>query len=161
MSQIRYHGQGDDNPPHADAPFGAPDPPSQGGTRRQVILLVEDTEADRDMYGGLLWYNGYDVVHVEDGASALERALEIQPDLILLDVVLPGDLDGLDVARKLRDTGMKAPIIVLSAHSADEFADRVEEAGVDAYLEKPMDPFTVVKEAMRRIGRARPSEPDS
>lgn len=128
---------------------------SNGPARRQVILLVEDTEADRDVYGGLLWYNGYDVVHVDDGSSAMERALEIRPDLILLDIILPGELDGLEVARRLRDRGVQTPIIALSAHSADEFGDRVEDARVDAYLEKPLDPFSVVKEVIRRVGLAR------
>jgi CheY-like chemotaxis protein len=83
-----------------DRPGGRPD-------KRQVILLVEDTEADRDVYGGLLWYNGYDVVHVADGRAAIDQALELQPDLILLDIVLPGQVDGLEVARTLRDRGMR------------------------------------------------------
>lgn len=139
--------------------------PQAGGSAeatagRQVILLVEDTEADRDLYGGLLWYNGYDVVHVGDGPSAMERALELQPDLILLDIILPGEIDGLEVARRLRDKGMRTPIIALSAHSSDEFGDRVEDARVDAYLEKPIDPFSVVKEVIRRVGLARASGAD-
>lgn len=127
---------------------------------RQLILLVEDTEADRDLYGGLLWYNGYDVVHVGDGPSAMERALELQPDLILLDIILPGEIDGLEVARRLRDNGMVTPIIALSAHSSDEFGDRVADARVDAYLEKPIDPFSVVREVIRRVGLARASGAD-
>jgi CheY-like chemotaxis protein len=152
----------DDNSPqegarkddHADPPRGRPD-------RRQVILLVEDTEADRDVYGGLLWYNGYDVIHVADGQTAIDRALELQPDLILLDIMLPGEVDGLEVARTLRDRGMRTPIVALSAHSRDAFGSRVEGAEVDAYLEKPVDPFKVVKETIRRIGLARPSGPET
>jgi two-component system, OmpR family, response regulator ResD len=161
MNEIKDDERRRDEVRHAD---GAADPRAEGsagGTAgRQVILLVEDTEADRDVYGGLLWYNGYDVVHVGDGPSAMERALELQPDLILLDIILPGELDGLEVARRLRARGMKTPIIALSAHSSDEFGDRVEDARVDAYLEKPIDPFSVVREVIRRVGLARTAGDD-
>jgi CheY-like chemotaxis protein len=137
------------------------DPTAGPGAERQTILLVQDTEADRDVYGGLLWYNGYDVVHVSDGPTAIERAMEIRPDLILLDIILAGSMDGLEVARTLRDRGLRMPIVALSAHSPDKFGERVAAADLDAYLEKPVDPFTVVKEAIRLIGLARPSGLDT
>jgi CheY-like chemotaxis protein len=137
------------------------DPMAGPGAERQTILLVEDTEAHRDVYGGLLWYNGYDVVHVSDGPTAIERAMEIRPDLILLDIMLAGSMDGLEVARTLRNRGLRMPIIALSAHAPDTFGDRVAEAELDAYLEKPVDPFTVVKETIRRIGLAHPTGPDA
>lgn len=132
-----------------------PTPKAGPPDRRQVILLVEDHEADRDIYGGLLWYNGYDVIHAPDGASALEKASDFSPDLILLDIRLPGELNGLDVARTLRSQGLEAPIIVLSAVPQQEIRSAAAEAGVTAYIEKPVDPFVVVQEVMRRIGYAR------
>jgi CheY-like chemotaxis protein len=132
---------------------GGPD--REDASRKPVILLVEDTETDRDMYGGLLWYNGYEVIHAQDGEEALARAESHPPDLVLLDMRLPGELDGLEVARRLRGRGMSAPIVGLSARSADELGPAIEEAGIDGYLEKPIDPYAVVKEVMRRIGHAR------
>jgi CheY-like chemotaxis protein len=105
-----------------------------------------------------VWYNGYDVVPAEDGPSAIERALEIDPDLILVDIMLGGEMDGLDVARTLRDRGLRTPIVALSAHSRDEFGDRVTSAGVDAFMDKSDGPFAVVKETMRRIGQPRSGE---
>ncbi|HUG40563.1 MAG TPA: hypothetical protein VMM12_08765, partial [Longimicrobiales bacterium] len=48
--------------------------------RRQVVLLIEDNETDRHLYGGLLWYNGFDVFHAEDGETGIERAVELRPD---------------------------------------------------------------------------------
>lgn len=126
--------------------------------RRQVVLLVEDNEADRDLYGSLLWYNGYEVVHATNGEEALRRALEIRPELILLDITLPGRMTGLDVARRLLEADFQAPIFALTAHSRQELGEAAREAGIVAFLEKPIDPFAVVKEVMRQIGYARPDE---
>lgn len=151
----------DNRVPDGVHPIDRLDPTANRDAERQTILLVEDTEADRDVYGGLLWYNGYDVVHVSDGPTAIQRAMEIRPDLILMDIMLAGSMDGLEVARALRERGLRMPIVALSAHSPDEFGERVVEAELDAYLEKPIDPFTVVREAIRRIGLARPSGLDS
>lgn len=129
--------------------------PAEQPARRQVVLLVEDLDADRDMYGGLLWYNGYEVVHAADGESAIGMALEHHPDLILLDIGLPGGLDGLEVARRLREANLDIPICALTAHSMAELGDAARDAGVTVFLEKPMDPFAVVREVMRQIGYAR------
>lgn len=133
---------------------------SRGGDTedRRVILLVEDNDADRDVYGGLLWYNGYNVLHAEEGEAAIALAMERRPDLILLDIMLTGDLTGLDVARRLRDEGLDMPLIVLSAVSREDLGSAVERAGITAYLEKPINPFDVVKEVMRRVGAARPRD---
>lgn len=145
----------DDSGPKADD--AGPDSTSRvPGAGRQVVLLVEDVDADRDMYGGLLWYNGYEVIHAPDGETALSMALEHEPDLILLDIGLPGALDGIDVARRLRNAGFDAPMVALTAYSEDDLGDAAREAGVSAFLEKPLDPFSVVREVVRRIGYARP-----
>ena len=115
---------------------------------------MEDNEADRDVYGSLLWYNGYEVLHAGDGASALAKVREAPPDLILLDVRLPGELSGLDVAARLRRDGLETPIVVLSAVPREELGPAVDAARVQAYLEKPIDPFAVVKAVMRVVGPA-------
>lgn len=79
------------------------EPDRPNGSGRRVVLLVEDNDADRDVYGGLLWYNGYDVVHAADGDEAVSRALELRPDIVLLDIRLAGELSGVDVAARLRE----------------------------------------------------------
>lgn len=119
-----------------------------------MVLIVEDNEDDRDLYGGLLWYNGFDVVHCPDGDSAIENAMDLRPDLVLLDIRLAGTLSGLDVARALREQGFRAPIIVLSALSRVEAGEAAKEAGASVFLEKPMVPVAVVKEVIRHIGHA-------
>jgi CheY-like chemotaxis protein len=137
-----------------------PAPAAGGGADREndspkaVILLVDDNEADREVYGDLLWYNGYEVVHALDGEEALSKAESHAPDLVLLDMRLPGELDGLEVARRMRERGVTVPIVGLSARPAAELGAAIEEAGIDAYVEKPVDPYAVVKEVMRRIGHA-------
>lgn len=122
------------------------------------ILLVEDTEADRDVYGGLLWYNGYNVLHAATGEEGVELALAHRPDLVLLDVRLPGEMSGLDVAARLRQEGLDIPMIILSAIPSEELDDAVCALGIMVHLEKPIDPFVVVREVMKRVGTAQGGE---
>lgn len=124
----------------------------EAADQRGVILLVEDDEVDRELYGRLLWYNGYGLLHAADGESAIALALEARPDVILLDMLLEGELTGLDVAVRLRDAGLDVPMIALSAVKREEFGSAIEEAGITAYLEKPVDPYAVVREVLRSVG---------
>lgn len=135
-----------------------------GGDQRGLILLVEDNVVDQQVYGRLLWYNGYGLVHAADGESAVALALDARPDLVLLDMVLDGEMTGLDVAVRLREEGVDIPMIALSGVPREEFGAAIEEAGITAYLEKPLDPFEVVREVLRHLGRGpatRPSDPPS
>lgn len=132
---------------------------SHPADRSKVILLVEDNEMDREVYGRLLWYNGYSIVHAADGESAVAMALEARPDLIVLDMVLEGEMTGLDVAMRLKKEGLDVPMIALSAVSREELGAAVEEAGITAYLEKPIDPFEVVREVLRHIGDTEAHDP--
>lgn len=141
---------------------GAQHPRGSAGSKddagRKVILLVEDTEADRDLYGSLLWYNGFNVLHAATGEEAVTLALEAKPDLILLDMMLPGELTGLDVAASLRAEGLDRPMIVLSALSRQELGPASSGIEITAYLEKPIDPFAVVREVIRHVGTAQDRE---
>lgn len=124
----------------------------EGGDQNGLILLVEDNAVDREVYGRLLWYNGYGLVHASDGESAVALALDARPDLILLDMLLEGAMTGLDVAVRLREKGVDVPMIVLSGVKREEFGSAIEEAGITTYLEKPIDPFEVVKQVLRHLG---------
>ncbi|MDD4869242.1 MAG: response regulator transcription factor [Kiritimatiellae bacterium] len=104
--------------------------------RKQTILVVEDDEA---LVLGLeenLKFAGYDVVTAREGNSGLKAAMDTKPDLILLDIMLPG-MSGYDICRKLRDNGMQMPVVMLTARQ-DEF-DKVHgfEMGADDYVTKP------------------------
>lgn len=145
-----------ENAPLEQTPNGLGD--AEPGEGRKVILLVEDNDADRDMYGGLLWYNGYNVVHAATGEDAVRMALDVHPALILLDVRLAGEMSGLDVARRLRQEGLGVPTVILSAVPREEIAEAVETLGIMVHLEKPIDPFTVVRQVMKRVGTAQGEE---
>lgn len=123
-------------------------------TGRKLVLIIEDNEDDRQLYGDLLWYNGYDVIHRADGESGISAAMEVRPDLVLLDIRLRGALDGLNVARALRELGFSEPVIVLSGLPRRDVGEAAIEAGASVFLEKPMSPVNVVTEVMHHIGYA-------
>ena len=110
------------------------------------ILVVEDEAAIARVLVDNLVYEGHEAEAVADGAEGLERALAWQPDLILLDVVLP-TMDGYEVCRRLRARGAATPIIMLTARG--EELDKVLglELGADDYVTKPVG----VRELMARI----------
>jgi len=100
------------------------------------LLIVEDDEHVRDAVARALRYEGYDVHTAVDGNEALVRVLDVAPDAIVLDVLMPGT-DGLTVCRRLRERGDHTPILMLTARH--EVTDRVAglDAGADDYLVKP------------------------
>jgi two-component system response regulator MprA len=102
------------------------------------VLVVEDDQRVRESLLRVLRYEGYDTAAAADGRSGLDQATTWQPHLVLLDVNLPG-LDGLSVARRLRQAGDRVPILCLTARH--EVADRVAglDAGADDYLVKPFE----------------------
>jgi len=100
------------------------------------VLIVEDDEHVRDAVARALRYEGYDVHTAVDGNDALVRFADIEPDAIVLDVLMPGT-DGLEVCRRLRSGGDRTPVLMLTARH--EVSDRVAglDAGADDYLVKP------------------------
>ncbi len=100
------------------------------------MLVVDDDRAVRDSLRRSLEFNGYDVALAEDGAQALAGIGSSQPDVVIMDVMMPR-LDGLETTRALRAAGNDVPILVLTAR--DAVGERVEglDAGADDYLTKP------------------------
>ena len=103
----------------------------------QHILVVEDERSIAAVLRRGLSYEGYRVTVAENGARALEVARDDRPDLVVLDIMLPGGIDGLEVCRRLRAAGDDFPILMLTAR--DEVADRVAglDVGADDYMVKP------------------------
>jgi two-component system response regulator MprA len=100
------------------------------------ILVVDDDRAVRDSLRRSLEFNGYEVATANDGAEALARINAINPDALIVDVMMPR-LNGLDTTKALRSVGNDIPILVLTAR--DSVDDRVDglDAGADDYLPKP------------------------
>jgi two-component system OmpR family response regulator len=123
------------------------------------ILVVED-EAKLAQFMELeLKYEGYRVTVAHDGLGGLAAARESQPDLILLDWMLPG-ISGLEICRRLRSTGDKVPVILLTAK--DEVSDRVAglDAGADDYVVKPFSVEELLARVRAHLRRNQEENPD-
>lgn len=119
-----------------------------------TILVVEDKRELRDVLRRTLSQHGFTVLTAADGEAGLAAALDRTPDLLILDVGLPGQ-SGFDVARTLRAGGVRVPILMLTAHGA--VADRLAgfDAGADDYLPKPFNFDELVARARALLRRAR------
>ena len=106
-------------------------------TKRTRILVVDDEPPIQRILKRSLTANGYDVFVAENGKQALDMAFRHQPDLILLDLYLPGEISGLEVCQEVRKVMQKVPIIVLSAIVEERQKVRALDLGADDYLTKP------------------------
>jgi two-component system, OmpR family, response regulator MprA len=102
------------------------------------ILVVDDDRSVRDAVRRALTLGGYEVESADDGRQALERLSSAPPDAVVLDVGMP-EIDGLEVCRRVRSSGDRVPILMLTAR--DSVSDRIDglDAGADDYLVKPFD----------------------
>lgn len=120
---------------------------------KKKILVIEDEANIRELVMYNLKANGYDAIEAEDGISGITLAYKENPDLILLDIMLPGK-DGYEICRELRSEGIEIPIIMLTAKS--EEVDKVLglEFGADDYIAKPFgirELLARIKAVLRRV----------
>ena len=129
----------------------------QGSGNRRRVLVVDDEPAIRALCRVNLSVSGMDVLEAADGEAALELARAEQPDLILLDVMLPG-ATGWDVAAELgsEPATRDIPVIFLSAMADTSDLERGRQHGAVGYVTKPFDPVgiaDVIEDTLRRIAR--------
>ncbi len=117
------------------------------------ILLVEDNELNRDMLSRRLSRRGYQVEVAVNGAQGIEMARSLAPDLILMDVGLPG-IDGLEATRRLKaEPGTRAiPIVALTANAMAGDQEEALAAGCDEYDTKPVDITRLVGKIQALLG---------
>ena len=122
------------------------------------ILLVEDNEMNRDMLSRRLAKRGYEVALALDGLQGIEMARRDSPDLILMDMSLPG-VDGWEITRRMRaDAGLRrVPIIALTAHAMAGDREKALAAGCDEYDTKPVDFARLTAKIAALLARTQPA----
>jgi CheY-like chemotaxis protein len=120
--------------------------------RLKTVLIVEDVDLNRDLLVQLL-EDDYRLVLAEDGVSALERAAETMPDLILMDLSLPR-MDGWEATRRLKadERLARIPVIVLSAHAMRGDEERARASGCNDFLTKPIDETLLLRKLAGYLG---------
>ena len=117
------------------------------------VLIVEDEQSIVDILSFNLTKEGYDTLEALDGPTGLQLALEQNPDLVLLDLMLPG-MSGFDVCQKIRQAGSLVPIVMLTAREEEDDKVRGLELGADDYITKPFknrELMARVKANIRRV----------
>jgi DNA-binding response OmpR family regulator len=123
---------------------------------KELILLADDSMITLTVMSARLLETGYDVVTATRGDVALTLAHERRPQLVVLDIAMPG-MDGIEVLQRLREdhTFAEVPIVLLTSHSLSEYLQEGLEAGADAYLVKPVGPgklTSLLEELLRGRG---------
>jgi CheY-like chemotaxis protein len=114
---------------------------------RPLVLLVEDYDDAREMYRDYLEFAGFAVETARDGREALEKARELMPDLVLMDLSLPG-IDGWEATSRLKadPETRHLTIVALSAHALATEGERARRAGCDGFIAKPCLPPELVEQ---------------
>ncbi len=117
----------------------------QSNKRSGCILVVDDEKKNRVIMRDVLEVNGYHVIEAENGEQTLEKVMEEPPDVILLDVMMPG-IDGFEICRRLKMDPKTAPIPILMVTALSDRSDRIKgiQSGANDFLSKPIDHHEVV-----------------
>jgi two-component system cell cycle response regulator DivK len=119
-----------------------------------LVLVVDDYQDAREMYAEYLSFSGFRVVEAATGTEAVEKALALQPDVILMDLSLPG-MDGWAATRQLKsdERTKRIPVLALTGHALAGASEGARLAGCDAFVTKPCLPDELVVEVRRMLRR--------
>jgi two-component system, cell cycle response regulator DivK len=125
---------------------------SVDAARPALILVVDDFDDNREMYAEFLRFTGYRVEEAANGLEALEKAFGLLPDVIVMDLSLPG-VDGWEVTRRLKADGRTKhiPVIAVTGHALAGHSQGALEAGCDAFVTKPCLPEDLATEIQRLL----------
>ena len=117
-----------------------------------LILVVDDYQDAREMYAEYLQFSGFRVAEAKNGNEAVEQAFALKPDLILMDLSLPG-MDGWEATRRLKadDSTRRIPIVALTGHALAGASEGARKAGCDSFVTKPCLPDDLVVEVRRML----------
>jgi two-component system cell cycle response regulator DivK len=121
-------------------------------TPMPLVLVVDDYQDGREMYAECLALYGFRVAEAENGLEAITKAQSLQPDVILMDLSLPG-MDGWEASRRLKADARTRhiPIIAITGHSGDAASKAARKAGCSAFVLKPALPDEVVAELRKAL----------
>jgi CheY-like chemotaxis protein len=121
-----------------------------------LILVVDDYQDAREMYAEYLQFSGFRVAEAKNGNEAVEQAFALKPDLILMDLSLPG-MDGWEATRRLKAdaTTSHIPIVALTGHALAGASEGARKAGCDSFVTKPCLPDDLVVEVRRMLSATR------
>ena len=119
-------------------------------TPQPLVLVVEDYQDAREMYAAYLAFSGYRVAEATNGLEAIDKTVELLPDIILMDLALP-KMDGWEATRRLKldERTRHIPIVALTGHALAGHAEGARQAGCDAFVTKPCLPDALVAEIQR------------
>jgi two-component system, cell cycle response regulator DivK len=117
-----------------------------------LVLVVEDYQDAREMYSAYLQFSGFRIAEATNGVEAISKALELMPDIILMDLALP-QMDGWEATRRLKDDERTRdiPIVALTGHALAGHAEGARQAGCDAFVTKPCLPDALLAEIRRML----------
>jgi CheY-like chemotaxis protein len=117
-----------------------------------LVLVVEDYQDAREMYAAYLQFSGYRVAEATNGVEAVQKTLELMPDIILMDLALP-KVDGWEATRQLKsdERTKHIPIVALTGHALAGHAEGARLAGCDSFVTKPCLPDALVAEIQRML----------
>jgi CheY-like chemotaxis protein len=117
-----------------------------------LILVVDDYQDAREMYAEYLQFSGFRVAEARNGNEAVAQAFALKPDLILMDLSLPG-MDGWEATRRLKadDATRHIPIVALTGHALAGASEGAKKAGCDSFVTKPCLPDDLVVEVRRML----------
>jgi CheY-like chemotaxis protein len=119
-----------------------------------LVLVVEDYQDAREMYVEYLKFSGFRVAEARNGIEALERAFELHPDIILMDLALPR-MDGWEATRRLKidERTNDIPVVALTGHALAGHVEGARRAGCDSFVTKPCLPDALVEEIRRMLAQ--------
>jgi CheY-like chemotaxis protein len=117
-----------------------------------LILVVDDYQDAREMYAEYLQFSGFRVAEARNGNEAVEKAFALKPDLILMDLSLPG-MDGWEATRRLKadEATRRIPVVALTGHALAGASEGAKKAGCDSFVTKPCLPDDLVVEVRRML----------
>jgi two-component system, cell cycle response regulator DivK len=123
-------------------------------TDSPLVLVVDDFQDNREMFAEFLSLSGFRVAEAATGREAIDRAFELVPDVILMDLSLP-ELDGWEATRKIKGNPhtQHIPIVALTGHALADHSRDAKQAGCDAFLTKPCLPEVLVVEIRRMLAK--------